>query len=169
VVDYKINQGVLQKGEIMLQKSLGVAVVAIMISAIFLVSGCRHGTIHKTSEKRMDWMLKRFSRDLKLTETQKEQFDRFKTELRIKARELRVGYVNTIDELGIQLRSDEFDRQHLQDVIAKNSARREELISLFLTRLAEFHSTLTPEQRTTLNKKLDKMKRWGKRYCRFSR
>jgi Spy/CpxP family protein refolding chaperone len=113
-------------------------------------------------------MLKRFSRELKLTETQKEQLDRFKTELMIKAREVWVGYVNTMDEVGIQLRSDEFDQEHLKDVIAGKTAKRQELISLFITRLAEFHSTLTPEQRTKLVKKLEKMKKWRKRRCRFS-
>ena len=149
----------------MLLKGFYGAAIAITVSALLLVSGCRH----YSPEKRVDWMLKRFCRDLKLTETQKQQLDRFKTELIIKAREVWVGHVNTMDEVGIQLRSDEFDREHIQDIIAGKTAKREELMSLFITRLAEFHSTLTPEQRTKLVKKLDKMKKWRKRHCRFSR
>jgi len=154
-----------KKGGAMLLKGQCGVIIAIMISALLLVSGCRY----YTPEKRMDWMLKRISRELKLTETQKEQLDRFKTELMIKAREVWVGHVNTMDEVGIQLRSDEFDQEHLKDVIAGNSAKREELVSLFITGLAEFHSILTPEQRNKLVKKLDKMKKWRKRHCRFSR
>lgn len=139
-------------------------VTAIIAASFLLTAGCSHFS----HEKRAKWILKRISKDLKLTETQKEQLDRYKTELLIKARELRVAYVNTMDEFGIQLRSDEFDRQHLQEVIARNTSKRAELLSRFITRLAEFHSTLTPEQRTTLVKKLDKMKKWRKRRCRFS-
>ena len=149
----------------MLMKTISSLAILAIICSLLLVSACRH----YSPEKRTQWMMKKFTKDLELNDSQKEQLDVFKTEILMKGRELRVAYKNTMEELGLQLRSEEFDKQKVKDAVSRITAPQDEFISLFIEKLADFHSSLTPEQRTTLAKKLDKMKKYGKRRCRMSR
>ncbi len=148
----------------MLKKTIYGLAIIIIIASLLIMSACRH----YAPEKRMQRMMERFSRDLKLTDSQKEQLDIYKTEIIIKGRELWVAYANTIEEINLQMRSDEFDKEYVGDAISKMAAPREEFMSLFIERLGEFHSSLTPEQRTILVKKLDKMQSYQKGRCRYS-
>ena len=146
-------------------KTIYSLVILAIISFLLLVSACRH----YSPEKRTQWMMKKFTKDLNLNDSQKEQLDVFKTEMVMKGRELRVAYKNTMEELGLQLRSEEFDKQKVKDAVSRITEPQDEFISLFIEKLADFHSSLTVEQRTTLAKKLDKMKKYGKKRCRMSR
>ena len=149
----------------MLKKTIYSLVILAIISSLLLVSACRH----YSPEKRTQWMMKKFTKDLELNNSQKEQLDVSKTEILMKGRELRVAYKNTMEELGLQLRSEEFDKQKVKDAVSRITAPQDEFISLFIEKLADFHSSLTSEQKTILAKKLDKMKKYGKRRCRMSR
>ena len=149
----------------MLKKTIYSLVILAIISSLLLVSACRH----YSPEKRTQWMMKKFTKDLNLNDSQKEQLDVFKTEMMMKGRELKVAYKNTMEELGLQLRSEEFDKQKVKDAVSRITAPQDEFISLFIEKLADFHSTLTVEQKTILEKKLDKMKNHGKRRCRMGK
>jgi Spy/CpxP family protein refolding chaperone len=149
----------------MLKKTIYSLVILAVISSMLLISACRH----YSPEKRTQWMMKKFTKDLNLNDSQKEQLDVFKTEMMMKGRELRVFYKNTMEELGLQLRSEEFNKQKVEDAVSKISAPQGEFISLFIEKMADFHSSLTSEQKAILAKKLDKMKKHGKRRCRMSR
>ena len=149
----------------MLKKTIYSLVILTIISSLLFVSACRH----YSPEKRTQWMMKKFTKDLNLNDSQKEQLDVFKTEMVMKGRELRVAYKNTMEEMGLQLRSDEFDKEKVEDAISKIKGPQDEFISLFINKLADFHSSLTSEQKKVLAKKLDKMKKYGKRRCRMSR
>ena len=149
----------------MLKKTIYSLVILAIISSLLLVSACRH----YSPEKRTQWMMKKFTKDLELNDSQKEQLDVFKTEILMKGRELRVAYKNTMEELGLQLRSEEFDKQKVKDAVSRITAPQDEFISLFIEKLADFHSTLTVEQKAILVKKIDKMKNHGKRRCRMGK
>ncbi len=149
----------------MLKKTIYGLVILAVISSLLLLSACHH----YSPEKRTQWMMKKFTKDLNLNDSQKEQLDVFKTEMVMKGRELRVAYANSMEELGLQLRSDEFDKEKLGDAVLKIKGPQDEFISLFIEKLADFHSSLTFEQKTILVKKLDKMKNHGKRRCRISK
>jgi protein CpxP len=149
----------------MLKKTIYSLIILAIVSSLLLVSACRH----YSPEKRTNWMMKKFTKDLNLNDSQKEQLDVFKTEMVMKGRELRVAYKNTMDEMGLQLRSDEFDKEKVEDAILKIKEPQDEFISLFINKLADFHSSLTAEQKTILAKKLDKMKNHGKRRCRMGK
>jgi protein CpxP len=149
----------------MLKKTIYSLVILAIISSLLLVSACRH----YSPEKRTQWMMKKFTKDLELNDSQKEQLDVFKTEMVMKGRELRVAYKNTMEEMGLQLRSDEFDKGKVEDAVLKIKGPQDEFVSLFIEKLADFHSSLTSEQKTILAKKLDKMKNHGKRRCRMGK
>jgi Spy/CpxP family protein refolding chaperone len=149
----------------MLKKTISSLAILAVICSLLLVSACRH----YSPEKRTQWMMKKFTKDLNLNDSQKEQLDVFKTEIMMKGRELRVAYKNTMEEMSLQLRSDKFDKQKVEDAVSKITAPQDEFISLFIEKLADFHSSLTSEQKEILAKKLDKMKHHGKKRCRMSK
>ena len=149
----------------MLKKTISSLAILAIIASLLLVSACRH----YSPEKRTQWMMKKFTKDLNLNDSQKEQLDVFKTEMVMKGRELKVAYKNTMEEMSLQLRSDEFDKQKIKDAVSKITAPQDEFISLFIDKLADFHSSLTAEQKSILVKKLDKMKTHGKRHCRMGK
>lgn len=147
----------------MIKKTIYSLVFLAVICSLLFVSACRH----YSPEKRTQWMMKKFTKDLNLNNSQKEQLDAFKTEMVMKGRELKVAYANSMEELGLQLRNDEFNKQKLEDAVLKITEPQDEFIKLFIEKLADFHSSLTPEQRTILVKKLDKIKNHGERRCRM--
>jgi Spy/CpxP family protein refolding chaperone len=149
----------------MLKKTIYSLVILAIISSLLLLSACHH----YSPEKRTNWMMKKVTKDLNLNDSQKEQLDVFKTEMVMKGRELRVAYKNTMEEMGLQLRSEEFDKQKVEGAVSKIKGPQDEFISLFIEKLADFHSSLTAEQKKILAKKLDKMKNHGKRRCRISK
>ena len=63
-------------------------------------------------------------------------------------------------ELAAQLRSEEIDQDRIKAMVTERRVKMEELIDLGIERLAEFHKTLTPEQREKLVAKLESFKKW---------
>jgi hypothetical protein len=63
-------------------------------------------------------------------------------------------------ELIAQLRSEEIDQDRLKSMVTSHRIKMEELIDLAIAKLAEFHKTLSPEQREKLVAKLESFKKW---------
>lgn len=139
--------------------------IAAVVVSLVCVSACRH----YSPEKRMHWMMEKFSRDLKLTDAQIAQLDVYKTKMKIRGRELWVPYKNIMDEMRLQLGSETFDKTRLEELFTKTAAPREQFIAYFLSGMADFHSMLTPEQKKILVEKIDKMQNLKRRYCSYSR
>lgn len=147
----------------MVRKTVYSLVILAVVSSLLLVSACRH----YSGERRMEWMMKKFSKDLKLTDPQKVQLDVFKTEMVAEGRHFWVACSNAMDTMNLQLRSSECDKEQLANAFSRIAASQEAFSLLFIERLAEFHGSLTPEQRAILAQKLDKMKRYRKGRCRY--
>jgi Spy/CpxP family protein refolding chaperone len=67
------------------------------------------------------------------------------------------------EELVAQLRSEEIDQVRVKAVIAERRAQMDEIVDLIVVRLAEFHKTLTPEQKEKLIAKIETFKKWHHR------
>jgi hypothetical protein len=63
-------------------------------------------------------------------------------------------------ELITQLRSEEIDQDRLKSMFTTHKVKMEEVIDLAIVKLAEFHKTLSPEQREKLVAKLESFKKW---------
>jgi len=64
------------------------------------------------------------------------------------------------EEIVAQLGSEEINQERLKVLIAERRSQMDEFIDLALARLAEFHKTLTPEQRAKLVAKIETFKKW---------
>jgi hypothetical protein len=140
----------------MIPKSLSIALIFILVSGLLVFSGCRHSSHRHKAE----WLVDYISETLDLTEPQQEDLNRMKDELLEKGRQMRAGKMAIREELLAQLPNDELDEERLKEVIFENKAQMEEMIPFFIKRLADFHRTLKPEQKTKLVAKLEDMCKW---------
>jgi len=140
----------------MLKKGLYISVVALLIAGVAGLSGCRrHSHAHKA-----EFMVDYITDTLDLTESQQEQLNRIKDELMEKAQQMHTDKESMHEELVAQLRSEEIDQALVKAKIAEHRAQMDDIIDLMVVRLAEFHKTLTPEQKEKLIAKIESFKKW---------
>ena len=144
------------KGGIMLKKRLYVSLIAILLIGVAGFAGCRrHSPQHKA-----EFMVDYVAETLDLNEGQRAHLDQIKDELIEKGIKMRADKRAMHAELVAQLRSEEIDQDRLKAMVSDHKTKMEELIDLGIIRLAEFHRTLTPEQREKLVAKLESFKKW---------
>ena len=140
----------------MVKKRWFASMIALLLAGVAGFSGCRpHSHAHKA-----DFMVDYISETLDLSESQQEQLNRIKDELMAKARQMRAERASMYEELVAQLRGEEIDQARVRAMIAERRARIDAIIDLLVTRLAEFHKTLTLEQKDKLVAKIATFKKW---------
>ena len=143
----------------MVRKGLYILLIGILISGVGLFSGCRrHSHGHKA-----EFMVDYISEALDLNESQQAQLDQIKDELMAKAKGMHADKESLHEELVTQLRSKEIDQVRVKAVIAEHREKMDEIIDLVVVRLAEFHKTLTAEQKEKLIAKIETFKKWHHR------
>jgi Spy/CpxP family protein refolding chaperone len=135
-------------------KTFIVLVVAI-VGAAFLLAGCKP----KSPEQAMNRIFKDLSRELNLSEVQKTQLLGIKEELMEKGREMHEEKEKMHEDMTRLVLSDRIDPDEVKSEAKKKHAGMEEVFNHAVDRLAEFHSTLSPEQKTQLVKLMDKHKK----------
>jgi Spy/CpxP family protein refolding chaperone len=135
----------------MVKKRLTFVFICAFISAALLFSGCRsHSPEHKA-----EFMVDYIAETLDLNDGQRAQLEEIKEEFLAKAREMHAQKEALHAELMDELRKAEIDPEILKDLIARKRTQMDEMINLAVTRLVEFHKTLSPEQREKLVAKLE--------------
>ena len=143
----------------MLNKGLYILLIGMLISGVALFSGCRrHSHAHKA-----EFFVDYISETLDLNESQQAQLNQIKDELMAKAHGMHADKESMREELVAQLRSEEIDQERVKVLIADHRAKMDDIIDLIVVRLAEFHKTLTPEQKEKLIAKIETFKKWHHR------
>lgn len=143
----------------MIKKGLYIALIGMLISGVALFSGCRrHSHGHKA-----EFVVDYISETLDLNESQQAQLDQIKDELLVKAQGMHADKESMHGELVAQLRSEEIDQERVKTLVAEHRAKMDEIVDLIVVRLAEFHKTLTPEQKEKLIAKIETFKKWHHR------
>jgi Spy/CpxP family protein refolding chaperone len=140
----------------MVKKGLYILIITMLIASVAGFSGCRrHSHTHKA-----EFMVDYISETLDLNESQQAQLNQIKDELMEKALQMHANKDSMHEELLTQLRSEEIDQTRVKAMIAEHRAQMDEIIDLIVARLAEFHKTLTPEQKDKLVAKAETFKKW---------
>jgi len=143
----------------MVKKGLYSLLIGMLISGVALFSGCRrHSHGHKA-----EFMVDYISETLDLNESQQAQLDQIKDEFMAKAQQMHTDKESMHEEVVAQLRSEEIDQARVKAVIAEHRAQMDDIVDLVVLRLAEFHKTLTPEQKEKLIAKIETFKKWHHR------
>ena len=145
----------------MLKKGLTISMIALLIAGIAGFTGCRrHSHAHKA-----EFMVDYISETLDLTDSQQAQLSQIKDELMDKARQMHDDKESMHAELVAQLRSAEIDQELVKAKIAQHRAQMDDIIDFLVAQLAEFHQTLTAEQKEKLVAKIETFRKWhGKRW-----
>jgi len=117
-----------------------------------LFVGCHHRGGHKGADFMVDYL----TEVLDLTEGQEEMADAFKNEILSKAKEMHADKETMHAEIKAQLSSDAIDTERVKAMIVTHRKEMEVVMNLAVDRIAEFHASLSPEQRDKLIKKLEK-------------
>ncbi len=140
----------------MLKKGLVILIIALLIVAVAGFSACRrHSHAHKA-----EFMVDYITETLDLDESQQEQLNQIKDEVMAEAKEMHANKESMHAELVAQLRSEEIDQALVRARIAEHRAKMDRIIDLLVMRIAEFHKTLTAEQKEKLVAKLETFKKW---------
>jgi Spy/CpxP family protein refolding chaperone len=144
------------KGGIMLKKGLYLSLIVFLLAGIAGLTGCRRHSPGQKAEFMVDYV----SETLDLNDSQQAHLDQIKDELLEQGVQMRAERGTMHSELITQLRSEEIDQGRLKSLVTEHKVKMEALIDLAIVRLAEFHKTLTPEQREKLVAKLESFKKW---------
>lgn len=136
-----------------------IIIIIILLASIITIASCRHGRHSKAYHGCPDSMIETISTDLDLNDAQKGKLIEFKDELVSKKDKMRTGHLELKEALVAELKSDSFNEDRIKTLLDREQALLDEVTDLFVDRLGEFHSVLTPEQRVMLAAKVEKMKR----------
>jgi Spy/CpxP family protein refolding chaperone len=140
----------------MLKKGLYIVLIVSLIFGVGFFSGCRPHGHGRGAEFAVDYV----TEVLDLNEAQQAQLNQIKEELLEKGQQMRANKAKYRDEIVAQLTSEEIDQARVKAIIAEHRVQMDELVDLMVVRFAEFHRTLTPEQKTKLVNKLEDFHKW---------
>lgn len=141
----------------MKKKALLCSIIAALVSGTLLVAGCQHRH-HHSSEQQAEKITEHLTDALELNETQQEQLEVSVTRLFTHREDAMALRAAMKDEMREQLRQDAVDQAYLQSVITANLEKAHSLLTGMVEEMAAFHQTLTPGQRASLVKVLEKHK-----------
>ncbi len=117
-----------------------------------LFVGCHHRGGHRGADFMVDYM----TEVLDLSDEQEDMADAFKNEILAKAKEKHADKKQMHAEIKAQLSSETIDTERVKAMMIEHRKEMEVVMNLAVDRVAEFHATLSPEQRAKLIKKLEK-------------
>jgi len=138
----------------MKKKTLIISIVTILTGGLFAGAGCRHHSMHCSAEKKAEWVTKKISRELDLTDEQKLKLNQIKDEFLAKKNELHGNRKEMLDAFLLQVNSSQIDEEKLNSLIAEKETKMIEMRKYLVSKFAEFHAVLTPEQRGKLAAKV---------------
>jgi len=140
----------------MKKKRLVVICIIALLALGSVVSGCRH---HKTPEEKMDRVIEYLTDDMNLTAEQIELLDKLTADLIIEFEDVHMAKKGAHDIIIEQIKSDVMDQQEVMSAIEGVRAEIGDALGVAVNRLADFHQTLSPEQKAQLIDELEDLKK----------
>jgi Spy/CpxP family protein refolding chaperone len=135
----------------MVKKSLSIALIGIFASAVLVFNGCRSHSAHDKAEFMVDYI----AETLDLSDTQRAQLDEIKEEFLAKAKDMHAEKEAMHTEFKAELLKAEIDQDRIKALMAQKREQMAEMMDLAVVRLADFHATLSAEQKEKLVAKLE--------------
>ena len=115
----------------------------------------------RTPEQRAEYVVKRMTTELALSDAQKAQLEKIKDEFLARRTEMPKMRAETVKEANELMRSAEIDKARLNALVAKTQAQANDMISFVTAKFTEIHDMLTPEQREKLVKHIEEHMQHG--------
>jgi Spy/CpxP family protein refolding chaperone len=133
---------------------------------VFLAStaGCRHFKAMRCGpygfSDHIETITKKISKDLDLTDEQKNHLNTIKGEITIKFLDQKKHMAEMLTAIREEIQKDSVDRNHLEKLSDSQKQFRDDMHRFMLDKFEEFHAMLTKEQRIKLNMLIEKI--WNK-------
>ena len=137
---------------------LSLIVVMGLGAALFV--GCNHRGHGRGAAFMLDYM----SEALDLNEDQQAMASSYKDEIMVMVKSMHSEKKQMHDEIKTQLTGESIDKERVKALVAEHRAGMDEVIDLVVDKVAKFHTTLSPEQRTKLIAKLEKFEKRHRRH-----
>ena len=135
----------------MVKKGLTITLICVFILGALVFNGCRsHSANHKA-----EFMVDYIAETLDLDDDQRAQLNEIKEEFLVKAKEMHAKKEAMHAEFKAELLKEEIDQQRMKALMAQKHQQMTEIMDLAVVRLAEFHKTLSVEQKEKLVAKLE--------------
>ena len=132
-------------------KSKKIIIIALAATAALILSSC-----YRTPEQRADHMVKHLAAELKLTDSQKAQFEKIKDEFLARRPGMTKLREETVKEANDLMRSAEIDKTRLNALAVKNQTQVNDFMGFVFAKFTEIHDMLTPDQREKLVAMIEK-------------
>ncbi len=129
--------------------------IATLVAGALVFGGCQR---HRSPEERIAHKLDHVADYLDLNDQQKMKLDEVKDELIQARKELRQDHQAIFDEVLVEVKGDQLDQAKLLQLIEQHQARFSEVAPPVIAKVAEFHATLTPEQKAKAVERLEKFR-----------
>ena len=140
----------------MVNKRHHIVFFTLLLVLVTIFAGCRH---HASPDEKIDRFLNYLADDMDLTPEQGEMLNQFKTDLKARLIKIRSEKKRARDEIFNQLKSDAMDRQKVTDAVNGVKTEIDKMIPFMISRIAEFHVTLTEGQRNHLVDRLEGLRK----------
>lgn len=148
----------------MLRKKKSGVWIGILVVGLMCLGGCRHPSPEKMADRAIDDLTAK----LELNTAQQQQLQVIKTELLGKLAEMKKARQSMHEEVLTELQRDVLDQEKLRKMVNIRKTEVDDVSNIVIARLAQFHSTLSPEQKRKLVEYVqDKGKRCHR--CPFGR
>jgi len=142
-------------------KSIIIVVLLLVVLGV-LVAGCaKHHLSNKSAEEKAQWLSEKISSELDLDDRQNAKLNQIKSEILAGYKQKGDFKTDIWNEFNRQINGDSIDTQKLNDTFAAKEKQFSEMRALMVDKFAEFYAVLTPQQRSDLTTKIEKLRsRW---------
>ncbi len=149
-----------------MKKKIVIIASVVMVALIGLaVAGGAHWHGPKSAEDRVDFIKSKITRKLDLDESQTAVLDRIAQDVLAEHDEMQIRRDAFRERFFDLMQQDNVTSEELTRLFEEKKPDMDRLMALAATHIAEFHSILTPQQRTTLVTELEN----HRQNCRFAR
>ena len=131
--------------------------VAAAVGALGLAGCGRHGCRHAHDPaQRAEWITKKITSELDLNDAQKARLELVKEEFLAQHEKRKQEREEAFQTVLAQIRSKQLDTEKLQALIQQRHKHMEEVAPSVLKKIADFHASLSDEQKEKAAKKFEK-------------
>jgi len=144
------------------KKKIIAGVLAVVAGGTLFFTGCRHSLHNRHS---MEGMIRYLTAELELTNPQQDMLYRFKETMAEKRKEMAGSRRAHKAVLKEELMKEKLDTERLLALYNDHKPKMDQMAELIISNAAEFHGSLSPEQRDKL---IGTIESWEKFHSYFS-
>lgn len=141
-----------------MHNTMRVAIGTLVLAAALVGTGCHR---HHTPAERADWMTSKIAKHLDLDDQQKAKLMVVRDEMAAARAESQQEHKAIMEEVIAQVQSDRLDQSKLTQLMERHQAEQKHVMQRVLPKVAEWHATLRPEQKTEA---VEHLRKWMDRY-----